>query len=395
MKYFILLSLALCATTTSWSQEEEPANVFLCKGDSLMNSYNTYEALSYYEQAFKQNDCAMTRMKLANCFFQRVAYQQTINLLKVMNEDSLSHEAFRQLVFSYHKLSNIPSMVYWAEQTVNRYPMDAEIVAKLISGFSQLNQPQNGVECALKYVEVDSTSIEVNRALENAYFMDFQFEKATVIGERLLALGDSVFTTFFLTGLSYSKLDSLQQAHSLLLKAATINDFKNDACVSRLGTVCLKMGLYEEGLKYLEMAKELIYPDTMQMRSFTLSLAEANYKTEHYQEAVDAWLQHIAYNPNTVVTYYNIANVYAYLLEDYDKAKKYYKKFMERAKEEKTPTPQLLDMIERAENMTRELPQEGQEDFKLPVDEHLKKDSILNDSISNDVFSTDSIKVEL
>ena len=395
MRYILFLCLGLFITGSSLAQEEELVTDIIYKGDSLMNSYNTFEALKYYQKAFEQEDCAVTRIKLANCYYQRVAYQQAVNLLKVMSEDSLSHDAFRQLVFGYHKLSNIPSMVYWAEQAVNRYPMDAEIVAKLVSGFSQLNQPQNGVECALKYTQIDYTSIEVNRALENAYFMDFKFDKAAEVGERLLSLEDSVFTTLFLTGLSYSKIDSLEQAHRLLLKAATINEFKNDVCVSRLGNICLKRGLYDEGLKYLEIAKDLIYPDTIQMRSFTLSLAEANYMTGNAQEAVNAWLQHIEYNPKTVVTYYNIANACAYLLKDGKKAKNYYEKFLERARKEEKPTPQLQDMIERAENMIQELPDDELDLLKLPLDGPLQRDSISNDSITNDVLPTDSIKVEL
>lgn len=386
-RFFLFFCFVLFSVDASWGQESDSIAIRLQKGDSLMNSYNTFEALNYYEQAFGLCDCAVTRMKLANCYFQRVAYQQTASLLKVMHEDSLSHEALRQLVFSYQKLANVASMVYWAEQTVLRYPMDAEIVAKLASGFSQLNQPQNGVECALKYFEVDSTSIEVNRALENAYFMDFQFEKAAGMGERLLALGDSVFNTFFLTGLSYSKTDSLQRTYIMLLKAATLNDFKNEACVTLLGKTCLKMERYDEGLEYLNKAKALIYPDTTAMRSFTLSLAEANYMTNHPLEAIDAWKQHLAYNSKTLTTYYNIANTYAYLLDDHEQAKIFYQQFLERAREEKEPTPQLLEMIERAENMTRELPEDSLDIKELAP--KLQKDSITHEEIPND-----SIKIE-
>lgn len=380
----LFLLISLFVSSTSWSQDENAINGFMYQGDSLMSNYNTFEALNCYQQAFDLNDCAMTRMKLANCYYQRVAYRQVTDILKVMSEDSLSHEALRQLVFSYHKLSDVPAMVYWAEQTVKRHPMDAEIVSKLTSGFSQLNQPQNGVECALQYVKVDSTSIEVNRALENAYFMNFQFDKAAEMGERLLALGDSAFTTLFLTGLSYSKLDSLEQTYSMLLKAATINEFKNDVCVKRLGTTCLKMKRYDEGLEYLNIAKKLIYPDTLVMRSFTLELAEANYMTQHPQEAIDAWEQHIQYNPNTLAVYYNIANAYAYLLDNSGQAKTYYNLFLERAKAEENPTPQLLEMIERAENMTRELPVDELENSRIPIEKDLKQDSISNEEIPND-----------
>ena len=378
----------LLATGTSWGQKDELITRYICQGDSLMDQFNTFEALQYYQQAYDLEDCLLTRTKLANCHFQRVAYQKATDLLKVMPEDSLSHESLRQLVFGYHKLSDIPAMVYWAEQTVMRYPMDAEVVAKLCSGFSQQNQPQNGVDRALKYIAVDSANIEVNRALQNAYFMDFQYDKAAETGDRLLALGDSVFTTFFLTGLSYSKLDSLNQSYSLLLKAATINEFRNEACVVRLGSTCLKLKYYDEALKYLTMAKDLIYPDTTVMRSFTLSLAEANYMTAHAHEAVEAWELHMAYNPTTIVTCYNIANAYAYLLNDRKKAKEYYELFLLRAKAEQAPTPALQEMIGRADAMVQYLSEAELDELPLPDEQELKRDSIPHDDLP-----TDSIKV--
>ena len=120
--------------------------LFVQAGDSCMQQYNTFEALKYYQEAYaiakkrsqhltveqpnlpldkfdelpeeKQDeiikhlkrsaenssivDC-MVQMKLANCHYKRGNYRETADLLKLVPEDSLSHEAFRQLCFSYQK----------------------------------------------------------------------------------------------------------------------------------------------------------------------------------------------------------------------------------------------------------------------------------------------------
>ena len=146
--------------------------------------------------------------KLADCYYKRACYFQCSELLKITPEDSLSHDSFRQLAYSYKKQDDIGSFIYWASQLVGRYPMDGEMVAGLTLAFTQTEQPQNGIACAEQYYKVDSANIEVNRALADAYFVDRQFPKATKIYERLLEQGDSTFNTLYSAGMCYTKTDS-------------------------------------------------------------------------------------------------------------------------------------------------------------------------------------------
>jgi tetratricopeptide (TPR) repeat protein len=118
--------------------------IFIQAGDSCMQQFNTFEALKYYQQAYaiakkrsqeqaiehfdlpldqlekmpqdKQNeiierlkqsaeksaivDCGI-QMKLADCYYKRANYREASELLKTIPEDSLSHESFRQLAYSY------------------------------------------------------------------------------------------------------------------------------------------------------------------------------------------------------------------------------------------------------------------------------------------------------
>jgi tetratricopeptide (TPR) repeat protein len=124
-------------------------------------------------------------------------------------------------------------------------------------------------------------------------------------------------------------------------------------CAYRLGVVCIDTKRYPEGLGYLDLARQLMRPDTTVMKAITLSQGEGYYLTQHYEEAVAAWKEHLAYNPSSVATYYNIANAYAYLLKDEEQALAYYRQFLGLARQEEKPTAQLLEMMEKAEEMLK------------------------------------------
>ena len=388
----ILLMTALTLTTSAYEEKMDSLTIFLQAGDSCMQQFNTFEALKYYKQAYalakarsqqkavghldlpldkleelpqeKQDeiiehlksmaeksaivDC-MVQMKLANCHYKRANYRESAQLLKTIPEDSLSHEAFRQLALSYKKLGDLDSYVYWAGQLVARYPMDGEMVAGLTLGYVQLEQPQNGLECGQKYFAVDSTNIEVNRALADAYFMDRQFEKASQMYERLLQQGDSTFNTLYSAGMSSSRIDSLERAYKYLQLAFLISGMQHQGCAYRLGVVCVDTQRYPEGLNYLKLATEMMQPDTTTMKAITLSQGEGYYLSQHYPEAVEAWKRHLDYNPSSVATYFNIANVYAYILKDNKLAEDYYRQFIDLARQEEKPTQQLIDMMGKAE----------------------------------------------
>lgn len=353
--------------------------VYVQAGDSCMQQFNTFEALQYYQRAYKMAEAQDSvrfsmddkfgagpyvpedkipreiRLKLANCHYKRANYRQVAELLKNMPEDSLSHEAFRQLAFSYQKQGDNDSFMYWANQLVNRYPMDGEMVSGLILAYAKASQPQKGIICGLKYTLKDSTNIMVNRALADAWFINRDFTAAAMIYDRLMEQGDSTFNTLYSAGMCYSQIEDLERAYKYLQLAFLISGMQHAGCAYRLGVVCVDTKRYPEGLNYLNLAKELLRPDTTIMKAITLSEGEGYYLTQHYPEAVEAWKEHLTYNPGSVATYFNIANAYAYLLKDEKQALSYYEQFLEKAREVEKPTPQLEEMVERAKEIMKML----------------------------------------
>ena len=374
---FSMITLVLLAVSPAQGEGTDSLQLFLQQGDSCMLQYNTFEALHYYQRAFNyaeaQNVVQFSmedadvlskyipedriprevRQKLADCHYKRANYRQTAELLKNVPEDSLSHDAFRQLALSYQKQGDSDSYIYWAGQLLGRFPMDGEIVAGLTLAYAKNNQPQNGIICGLKYCQRDSTNILVNRALADAWFMNRDFTAAGKLYERLLEQGDSTFNTLYSAGMCYSQKEDLERAYHYLQLAFLISGMQHYGCAYRLGVVCIDTKRYPEGLGYLDLARQLMRPDTTVMKAITLSQGEGYYLTQHYEEAVAAWKEHLAYNPLSVATYYNIANAYAYLLKDEEQARAYYRQFLDLARQEEKPTAQLLEMMEKAEEMLK------------------------------------------
>ena len=375
-RLFTILALALLAVSPVQGEALDSLAVCMQKGDSCMQQYNTFEALQYYQQAYDlaqsqditrfsmDKDFSLSkpyvpkdkvprhvRLKLADCHYQRANYRQTTELLKNMPEDSLTHDAFRELALGYQKQGDTDSYIYWASQLLGRFPMDAEIVAGLILAFAKNDQPQNGIICGLKYTLKDSTNILVNRALADAWFMNREFDKAVAMYDRLLQQGDSTFNTLYSAGMCNAQIDSLELAYQHLKDALFLSQMQHYGAAYRLGVVCVDTKRYDEGLHYLALATQLMKPDTTVMKAITLSRAEGYYLTEHYAEAIAAWKEHLTYNPKSIATYYNIGNTYALLLEDKKQARPYLQQFLELARKEEKPTAALQEMVKKAEAM--------------------------------------------
>jgi tetratricopeptide (TPR) repeat protein len=327
--------------------------LLLQAGDSCMKEFNTFEALQYFQQAYQMADSRDVRLKLADCHYKRANYHQTAELLKNVPEDSLSHEAFRQLALSYHKQGDLDSYIYWGTQLVKRYPMDGEIVASLTLAYAQKNQPEIGLKYGLNYSLKDMNNIMVNRAIADAMFLKRDFTAASIWYQGLMEQGDSTFNTIYSAGMCYSQIQDLNRAYKYLQLALIKSGMQHFGCAYRLGIVCNDLHSYDEGLNYLELALEIQKPDTAVMKAITLSQGEAYYLTKQYDKAVEAWKHHLDYNPGSVATYYNIANAYYYFLNDQQQSRVYLEKFLQQARKEEKPTPQLKDMIEKAEAFLR------------------------------------------
>ena len=100
----------------------------IASGDSCVSHYDYFHALQYYRQAQKQSDDFQIQMKIADCYYCRSDFQSCTDLLKKIDEDSLSHDAFREIFYSYGAMKQSGSQVYWGNQLLSRYPDRKSVV---------------------------------------------------------------------------------------------------------------------------------------------------------------------------------------------------------------------------------------------------------------------------
>ena len=276
-------------------------------GDSCMELYDTHTALAYYQQAYDENQTFETRQKLANCLYQRCDYKQCVSLLSDIPVTSMTHDAMRQLFFSYGYLKNDNQLINSGLRLLKRFPMDAEVLARLCTVLCDQDKAGEAVVHAHVYCQRDSTNLLINRTLANALYLDRQFRPAAEQYQKLLAVGDTTYLALYSLGMAYDYLGDKQQAYNYLLRANNFSKPHRAGCLYRLGMICVELKRYDEGLRYLFNAEDKLLPDKTVMKLIYDYMAQAYYGTEKYIWAMESWKKARQYDGTSLAYVYNIA----------------------------------------------------------------------------------------
>ena len=294
--------LTLLSLTAVTAQE-----TLIALGDSCMELYDTHAALAYYQQAYDENQTFETRQKLANCLYQRCDYKQCVSLLSDIPAASMTHDAMRQLFFSYGYLKEDKQLVACGQDLLKRFPMDAEVLARLCTVLCDQDKAGEAVVHARDYYQRDSTNLLINRTLANALYLDRQFRPAAEQYQKLLAVGDTTFLALYSMGMAYDYLDDKQQAYEYLLRANNFSKSKKPGCLYRLGMICVELKRYDEGLEYLYNADAMLQPDRTVMKLIHDYRARAYYGMEKYDFAYGEWKKARECDGTSLSHLYNIA----------------------------------------------------------------------------------------
>lgn len=96
----------------------------IAQGDSCVKAYDYFHALDFYQQAQAMNDNNTIKMKLANCYYLRTAYKKCIDLLQKIPEDSLTHDALREMYYAQGAMKKTEEQTYWGKKLLEKFPMD-------------------------------------------------------------------------------------------------------------------------------------------------------------------------------------------------------------------------------------------------------------------------------
>jgi tetratricopeptide (TPR) repeat protein len=268
----------------------------IASGDSCVSHYDYFHALQYYRQAQKKFDDFQIQMKIADCYYCRSDFQSCTDLLKKIDEDSLSHDAFREIFYSYGSMKQSGSQVYWGNQLLSRYPMDSKILADLMHVYStdEVLQPQNAIEVGLKYCKTDSENIDVNCALAEAYFANRNFNSSLDEYQRLLLERDTTYSGLYHLGLCCQYLDQMDSAR-VYLQTAVSRYPTYPVAYYLLGVVENRLGDFPESCISLEKAAKLYMPDPTLMHIIYKCLGQSYAGQQKNSLAIDSWTTALKY----------------------------------------------------------------------------------------------------
>lgn len=292
-KTFLLLVVLCSFSLHAMAQNRQQ---LIEKGDSCMKAYNYFHAISYYKQAQTLGDDNAIRMKLASCHYLRTAYKQCADVLKTIPEDSLTHDALREMYYAQGAMQQTTLQTYWGMTLIEKFPMDGHIVADLMEVF--LNQEDSNPNMAVlygeRYCKVDSDNVEVNRTLGEAYFLNRKYEQCIAIYNKVMAAGDTTYNALYYTAGAYEYLEKFDSAALYFAKAVERNP-KMAVGNYRLGVVENQLGHYDAAIEHLRTAATLYEPNKTIMFVIYKNMGDAKNSLKQFKEAYLYWGYALAY----------------------------------------------------------------------------------------------------
>lgn len=255
MKQFrLILILWLCMAMNA-KANETTANL-LQRGDSCLSRYDVFHATQYYQKYLEANPSHLgARRKLASCYRKVGNYTACISCLDKIPSDSINHEDMRMFYYAYLNQNNNDKVSLWGERIAFLFPYDSEIIASLATHYNGANQPGRAEEVAKNYIsQCDSTNLYVNKEYAYSLFMQFKYDEAIPLYEKLIAQGFDNFESNFVLGLCYENQPNKEEALKHYQKAV---QFKSD------NATCLF---------HLALAEKALNMDSLSMAHFNLSL---------------------------------------------------------------------------------------------------------------------------
>ena len=276
------------------------------------------------------------RQEAQRCY-ERGYYQRSIELLRSINEDSLSTDDMRLRYDCFCQTGQTDSLIYWGKRVVKRNPM-ADIIPDFTYRLNNANKehvnPGLAIEICERYKQQDATHILVNRQLADAYYLVGNYDLALRELAHLEALGDSCFKVLYTKGMIFMNTAQYGDAYDYLSRATARHNDTHGYCLFMLGIAANKIGLGAEALSYLDEAKKLMVPDRKTLFRLHQELAEAfrmkgepDFRLEELQECM-----RYAEEKDVNTLTYQIGKCYL-LLRQFDKARETLSRFLDATKD--------------------------------------------------------------
>lgn len=305
------LILMLCLCLAMSAKADETADNLLHKGDSCLNSYDIFHATQCYQRYLETNPTNQdARRKLASCYSKVGNDAACISCLDMIPKDSINHDDMRMYYFSHLNQGNDEQTVSWGERIASSFPYDSEVVASLASHYNGANQPGKAEEVTRNYIHgCDSTNLFVNKEYAYALFMQYKYDDAIPLYEKLIAQGLDNFVSNFVLGLCYENRPDEEKAQKHFQRAV---QFKADNATCLFHLALAEKALYMDSLSmaHFNQSLEVSMPRGRALRTYKW-LADLHFQHNRYADAGRDFELCIAYDEDDdPLNYYNAAQMF-------------------------------------------------------------------------------------
>lgn len=352
MRIYLIIIILLCVNCDIWCQNLISDSIYIAKGDSCMQQYNMYKAITYYNKSRTVDKEVSTIRKIADCYRKIGNYKLCISWLQKIDNAKFSHTDMRSLYYSYKSLKKKDDMLYWGTRITNLFPFDSEIIVSLSAYYNDECNYLNADSLARSYYKNDSTNMLVNRQLGYACYGLKKYKEALDIYLKLIDYGFDNYESNYIVGVCYEQMDSLEFAYKHFVNAVKFSENRDFNSMYQLGVLCLNMGDATESLDYLRKANDIIQPNKKSMFNLYKNIGASCFKLQKYEEAGCAFEECLKYYSEDVLTYYNAAQMF-YAAGEKEKAKKYLGIFIEMSEQKSGFSEETGQLIEVAKQQMK------------------------------------------
>ena len=249
----------------------------------------------------------------------------------------------RIFYYAYLNQNNNDKVSLWGERIASSFPYDSEILASLASHYNGANQPGRAEEVAKNYIyKCDSTNLYINKEYAYSLFMQFKYDEAIPLYEKLIAQGFDNFESNFILGLCYEDQPDNEKALKHYQKAV---QFQSDNATCLFHLALAEKALYMDSLSmaHFNQSLEVSLPKDRALRTYKW-LADLHFQHNRYADAARDFELSILYDEeDDPLNYYNAAQMFI-ASKNKLKAKLYLQMFLANANklEDKKEAAQLI-----------------------------------------------------
>lgn len=219
------------------AMEDLPWQQLYEQGKYYMEHSNSFRAMQFLEQANQLHSSDTIRRDLAQTYYNRGKFQQSIDLCRsVLYPDTLDADLYL-MARSFEKMEKADSALKYQMMVAERNIENYNNLATLCNTLINVSLIDQALLYLNAYCAIDSTNSAINSVKAYALHRADRHKEAIAVYEKLKAEGDDRKTTNYYMGLSCFRVGRMVEAYNLLYRAVEQTDWKDATILSRFGAV--------------------------------------------------------------------------------------------------------------------------------------------------------------